>query len=89
MPKLGALIEPEQLDIFIPLQRRERFRQWARLARDQDVDLAEPGGIPAFADWLRTHGHAPAGVSEEALTVLVAVMREYEGAAARRLAPAS
>jgi hypothetical protein len=71
------VLEPEQLDIFIPLQRRERFPEWERLARENDLDIADPGRIPVFADWLRDSGHAPAGLSREALTVLVAVMREY------------
>jgi hypothetical protein len=71
------VIEPEQLDIFIPLHRRERLREWAHLALENDMDVAEPGAIPAFVDWLRDNGHAPAGLSQEALTVLVAVMGEY------------
>jgi hypothetical protein len=73
------VIEPEQLDIFIPLQRRDRFDEWARLARENDVDFTDPGRIPAFAEWLRESGHAPAGISMDALTVLVAVMRDYLG----------
>jgi hypothetical protein len=71
------VIEPEQLDIFIPLQRRERFNEWARLARENDLDLADPDSVPVVAEWLRRNGRAPAGLSYEALTVLVAVMREY------------
>jgi hypothetical protein len=71
------VIEPEQLDIFILLQRRERFQEWAQLARDNDLDLEDPGRLPAFATWLRDSGHAPAGVSQEALTLLVAVMRDH------------
>lgn len=73
------MIEPEQLDIFIPLQRKERFPEWARLARENQLDLADPASIPAVADWLRDSGRAPAGLSPEALTVLIAVMREYVG----------
>jgi hypothetical protein len=72
-----SVIEPEQLDIFIPLQRKARFPEWARLARENQLDLADPASIPAVADWLRDNGRAPAGISQETLTVLVAVMREY------------
>jgi hypothetical protein len=77
------VIEPEQLDIFIPLQRRERLRTWATLAVENEVEIAEPEGVSAFAGWLREQGHAPPGLSPEALTVLVAVMRDYEGEALR------
>lgn len=69
---------PEQLDIFIPLHRGERLRQWAGLAVEHNMELEHPGGVSAFAHWLRDHGHAPAGLCEEAVTVLVAVMRESE-----------
>jgi hypothetical protein len=78
------VIEPAQLDIFIPLQRTERLREWAALAREHELDVAEPGAEASFAGWLRDHGHAPAGMSEEGLTVLVAVMQDY----ARGEAPA-
>jgi hypothetical protein len=69
--------EPEQLDIFIPLQRAQRFDEWAQLARENEVDVEDPEGVSALADWLRDHGQAPAGVSHEALNVLVACMRDY------------
>lgn len=75
--------EPEQLDIFIPLHRRERLREWARLALANQLEVAHPGGVMAFASWLREHGHAPPDLSEEALTVLVAVMQDYEGSVAQ------
>jgi hypothetical protein len=71
------VIEPEQLDIFIPLHRREQFDAWAQMAVENDMDVAEPGGAGAFARWLRDHGQAPAGLSQETLTVLVAAMGEY------------
>lgn len=71
------MIEPEQLDIFIPLHRREQLREWAHLAVENDLDVRGPGGVPAFADWLRDNGHAPAGLSHDSLKVLVAVMGEY------------
>jgi hypothetical protein len=73
-----ALSGPEQLDIFIPLHRGERLRQWAGLAVEHNVELEHPGGESAFAHWLRDHGHAPPGLCDEAVTVLVAVMRECE-----------
>jgi hypothetical protein len=76
------VIEPEQLDIFIPLQRAERFEEWARLARENEVDVKDPAGVSALADWLRDTGRAPAGVSHEALNVLVACMHDYAGSAA-------
>ena len=72
------MAEPEQLDIFIPLHRGERLRQWAGLAVEQHAELEEPGGVSAFAAWLRDHGHAPPGLGQEAVTVLVAVMRDCE-----------
>ncbi|MGH7482997.1 MAG: hypothetical protein ACRELV_12655 [Longimicrobiales bacterium] len=72
------MAEPEQLDIFIPLQRGERLRQWAGLAVEHHAELEEPGGVSAFASWLRDHGHAPPGLGHEAVTVLVAVMRDCE-----------
>jgi hypothetical protein len=71
------VLGPEQLDIFIPLQRSERFPEWSRCARENDLDLADPGSVPAVAACLRDSGRAPAGLSQEALTVLVAVMRDY------------
>jgi hypothetical protein len=71
------VIEPEQLDIFIPLQRAQRFDEWARLARESGVNVADPAGVATLADWLRDHGQAPAGVSQESLQVLVACMRDY------------
>jgi hypothetical protein len=71
------VIEPEQLDIFIPLHRRDQFRQWAHLAVEHNLDVGGPGGAPAFADWLRDNALAPAGLSHEALKVLVAAMGEY------------
>ena len=72
------MIGPEQLDIFIPLHRGERLRQWAGLAVEHNMELERPGGVSAFAHWLRDHGHAPPGFSDEAVAVLVAVMRESE-----------
>lgn len=71
------MIEAAQLDIFIPLQRTERLREWAALAREHELEVAGPGAEASFAGWLREHGHAPAGMSEEGLAVLVAVMRDY------------
>ena len=71
------MIEHDQLDIFIPLQRAERFDEWARLARENDVDVEDPAAVPVLADWLRDNGRAPVGVSHEALTLLVACMRDY------------
>jgi hypothetical protein len=73
------LIEPAQLDIFIPLQRRGRLQEWARLAREEGLDAATPEGVSAFAHWLQVNGHAPAGFSSDGLEVLVAVMQDYEG----------
>lgn len=67
-----------QLDIFIPLHRGERLRQWAGLAVEHHAELEEPGGVSAFASWLRDNGHAPPGLGQEAVTVLVAVMRDCE-----------
>ena len=69
---------PEQLDIFIPLHRGERLRQWAGLAVEHNAELEEPGGVSAFAGWLRDNGHAPPGLGQESVTMLVAVMRECE-----------
>jgi hypothetical protein len=69
--------EAAQLDIFIPLQRSSRFPEWALLAREHEFDVASPVGIRAFAGWLRETGRAPAGISFEALTLLVAVMQDY------------
>lgn len=76
------MVEPAQLDIFIPLQRHDRLREWASLAREHGVDVDGPGGVATFANWLRDNGHAPAGVSHEGLQLLVAVMQEWEGATA-------
>jgi hypothetical protein len=75
------VIEHDQLDIFIPLQRAERFDEWARLAREHEVDVEDPGGVSVLADWLRDTGRAPAGVSHETLNVLVACMRDYSAPA--------
>jgi hypothetical protein len=80
------LIEPQQLDIFIPLQRRPRLREWARLAREQGLDAGTPETRSAFARWLRANGHAPAGLSHDGLEVLVAVMKDYEDLRAEPLA---
>jgi hypothetical protein len=82
------VVEAAQLDIFIPLQRSERLHEWARLGREHDFDLDEPGGVGAFADWLRQNGHAPAGLSHDAVTLLVAVMRDYERPEQLRHVPA-
>jgi hypothetical protein len=71
------LAEAAQLDIFIPLQRSWRFPEWARLAREHHFDVSNPDGVHSFAGWLRENGCAPAGLSYEALTVLVAVMQDY------------
>ena len=81
------MIGPAQLDIFIPLQRRAQFEAWARMAVENDMDVAEPGGAGVFASWLRDHGHAPAGISQESLTVLVAAMGEYAAVPVRIPAP--
>jgi hypothetical protein len=72
------LIGPQQLDIFIPLQRRPRLQEWARLAREQGLDAGSPQARSAFAHWLEANGHAPAGLSHDGLEVLVAVMKDYE-----------
>jgi hypothetical protein len=72
------MAESEQLDIFIPLHRGERLREWAGLAVEHHVELEDSGGVSAFASWLRDHGHAPAGLGQETLTLLVAVMRDCE-----------
>ncbi|MGH3004669.1 MAG: hypothetical protein ACRDOS_01960 [Gaiellaceae bacterium] len=77
------MIEPQQLDIFIPLHRGERLREWASLALENQMELAQPEGVPSFADWLRENGHVPPGLSRDALTVLVAVMHDYEANALR------
>ena len=74
----ARVIAPEQLDIFIPLRRGERLRQWAELAIESNVDLERPTGLSAFAEWLRSEGHAPPELGHEAVTVLVAVMHDYE-----------
>ena len=74
----ARVIAPEQLDIFIPLRRGERLRQWAELAIENNVDLERPTGLSAFAEWLRSQGHAPPELGHEAVTVLVAVMHDYE-----------
>jgi hypothetical protein len=71
------VIEPEQLDIFIPLHRGAQLHEWAHMALENDMDVAAPDGARVFANWLRDNGHAPAGLSQESLTVLVAVMRDY------------
>jgi hypothetical protein len=72
------LVDPAQLDIFVPLQRSERFPSWAGLAVENHVELRRPEDVSAFAGWLRDHGHAPPGLGHEAVTVLVAVMSDYE-----------
>ena len=72
------MVEAAQLDIFIPLQRSKHFPEWALLAREHHFDVAKPDGAGAFADWLRENGRAPGGLSYEALTLLVAVMQDYE-----------
>jgi hypothetical protein len=71
------VIESEQLDIFIPLHRGRQLYQWAHIALENDMDVAAPDGVRAFANWLRENGHAPAGLSQESLTVLVAAIGEY------------
>jgi hypothetical protein len=73
----------KQLDIFIPLQRAARFQEWAGLAREQGFDERSPTTVSAFAHWLERNGHAPAGVSHDAVELLVAVMHDYERPAAR------
>jgi hypothetical protein len=73
-----AVAEPDQLDIFIPLHRGERLRQWAGLAVEHHAELEHPSGVSAFAGWLRDHGHAPPGLDQQAVTVLVAVMQDCE-----------
>jgi hypothetical protein len=40
--------------------------------------------VSAFAEWLERNGHAPAGVSHDAIELLVAVMHDYERPAARQ-----
>jgi hypothetical protein len=75
---VASLTEPEQLDIFIPLQRSERLHEWARLAREEGLDTATPETVSTFAHWLQANGHAPAGYSHDSLEVLVAVMQDYE-----------
>lgn len=72
------MIGPDQLDIFIPLQRGECLRQWAGLAVEHHAELAGPGGELAFAGWLRDHGLAPPGLSQESVATLVAVMCDRE-----------
>jgi hypothetical protein len=72
------LSAPEQLDIFIPLQRAARLHEWAGLARQQGLDERSPTSVSAFAEWLERHGHVPAGVSHDAVELLVAVMHDYE-----------
>jgi hypothetical protein len=72
------LVDPAQLDIFVPLQRSERFPSWAGLAVENHVELRRPEDVSAFAGWLRDHGHAPPGLGHEVVTVLVAVMSDYE-----------
>jgi hypothetical protein len=42
--------------------------------------------MSAFADWLERNGHAPAGVSHDAVELLVAVMHDYARPAAWRQA---
>jgi hypothetical protein len=78
------LSAPEQLDIFIPLQRARRLHEWAGLAREQGLDERSPTNVSAFAEWLERNGHAPAGVSHDAVELLVAVMHDYERPAASR-----
>ena len=75
---------PEQLDIFIPLQRAARFHEWAGLAREQGLDERSPTSVSAFADWLEKNGRAPAGVAHDAVELLVAVMHDYERPPASR-----
>jgi hypothetical protein len=77
------LSAPEQLDIFIPVQRAARLHHWAHLAREQGLDERTPTSVSAFAHWLERNGHAPAGVSHDAVELLVAVMHDYERPAAR------
>jgi hypothetical protein len=72
------LSAPEQLDIFIPLQRAARLHEWASLAREHGLDERSPANVSAFADWLERNGYAPAGVSHDAVELLVAVMHDYE-----------
>jgi hypothetical protein len=81
---VGALSAPEQLDIFIPLHRAARLQEWASLAREQGLDERTPTSVSAFADWLERNGHAPAGVSHDAVELLVAVMHDYGRPAAPR-----
>ena len=81
------MVDPAQLDIFVPLQRSERFRSWAGLAVENHVELGRPEDQSAFAVWLRDHGHVPPGLGHEAVTVLVAVMSDYERDALLRTAP--
>jgi hypothetical protein len=76
------LSAPEQLDIFIPLQRAARLHHWAHLAREQGLDERTPTSVSAFAEWLERNGHTPAGVSRDAVELLVAVMHDYERPAA-------
>jgi hypothetical protein len=78
------LSAPEQLDIFIPLQRAARLHQWADLARERGLDERSPASVSAFAEWLERNGQVPAGVSHNAVELLVAVMRDYERPAAPR-----
>jgi hypothetical protein len=79
------LVESQQLDIFIPLQRRARLHAWAALAREQGLDPGSSGWVSEFARWLQANGHAPAGVSFAGLELLVAVMHEYESVDRRAL----
>jgi hypothetical protein len=83
----GLLIEAQQLDIFIPLQRGPRLQEWARLAREQGLDAGTPEARAAFAYWLAANGHAPAGLSHDGLEVLVAVMKDYEDVGAPQFEP--
>jgi hypothetical protein len=80
------LSAPEQLDIFIPLQRGARLHEWAGLAREQGFDEGSPTSVSAFVDWLERNGHAPAGVSHDAIELLVAIMHDYERPALSRQA---
>lgn len=81
------MVDPAQLDIFVPLQRSERFRSWAGLAAENHMEVRRPEDQSAFAGWLRDHGHVPPGLGHEAVTVLVAVMSDYERDALLGTAP--
>jgi hypothetical protein len=80
------LVETQQLDIFIPLQRTARLHAWAELAREEGFDAATTP-VPEFARWVEAHGLAPAGFTSGALELLVAVMQEYESPGALHAQP--